>query len=122
MFSGTRLLELVIMEGINLSTYHHCLAKIICDLPFLVFYLGECDFCPSVSQLRGYIAALLDDNLIDNITIKQWVSVESSTPETYTKPVDLYCEKLKPVHTPLYHLSKRLTTSIAYQVELPENC
>ena len=42
---------------------------------------------------------LLDKNVIDNITFRQWLSVDRSTLETYTKPgdkvVDMFCEKLK---------------------------
>ena len=34
----------------------------------------------------------MDENLIDNITFKQWVAVDRSTLETYTKPVDEFVE------------------------------
>ena len=43
--------------------------------------LPKCFLAWSVSQLREDVAALLDDNLIDNITFKQWVSVDHSTLE-----------------------------------------
>ena len=48
-FSGARLLELAVLEGVDLSTYHHCLANIVCSPPLPVCYLGECNSCSSVS-------------------------------------------------------------------------
>ncbi len=55
---------------------------------------------PSISKFRDDLTTLLDENLIDNITFKQWVSVDRTTLETYTKPVDefvdMFCEKLRP--------------------------
>ena len=101
MFSEARLSEIVTPEGINLFTYHHCLASTLCNSPLPTCYLGECTSCPGVSKLRDDhdLTTLLDENLIDNITFKQWVSVDRSTLETYTKPVDefvdMFCEKLE---------------------------
>ena len=41
----------------------------------------------------------MDNNLVDNIVYKQWVSVDQSTPETINKSsddfVDTFCEKLE---------------------------
>ncbi len=86
-------------EGINFPTYQHCLARILCNPPLPICYLGECTACPGVSKLRDDLTTLLDENLIDNITFKQWVSVDRSMLETYTKPVDEFvdhfCEKME---------------------------
>ena len=99
MFLGARLSEVIAPESISLPTYHHCLAKILCNPPLPTCYLGECAFCPGMSKFRDDLTTLLDENLIDNITFKQWVSVDRSTLETYTKPVDefvdMFCEKLE---------------------------
>lgn len=58
--------------------------------------------CPDISKFRDDLTTLLDENLIDNITFKQWVSVDHCTLETYTKPVDeftdIFCEKLELLH------------------------
>ena len=41
----------------------------------------------------------MDNNLVDNIVYKQWVSVDQSTPKTISKSsddfVDTFCEKLE---------------------------
>ena len=61
--------------------------------------MNECTACPGISKLRDDITTLLDENLIEIITFKQWISVDRSTLETYTKPVDefvdMFCEKLE---------------------------
>ena len=36
----------------DLSTYHHCLAIIVCNPPLPKCYLGECDTCPDVMKLK----------------------------------------------------------------------
>ena len=99
MFLGPRLSEIDTPEGINYPTYHHCLASILCNPPLPICYFGECTSCPGISKLRDDLTTLLDENVIDNITYKQWVSVDRSTLETYTKPVDefveKFCEKLE---------------------------
>ena len=98
MFLGAGLSEMIALE-ICLPTYHHCLAKILCNPPLPTCYIGECAFCPGISKFKDDLTALLDENMIDNITFKQWVSVDRSTLETYTKPVDefvdKFCEKLE---------------------------
>ena len=42
---------------------------------------------------------MLDDNVIDYVTFKQWVSVDRSTLDTFSKPADefveFFCDKLK---------------------------
>ena len=92
----------LMMLGLKLSdlpTYHHCLAKILCNPPLPACYLGNCDFCPSILTLKEDLITSLDKSLIDHVTFKQWVSVDRTTLETYTKPVEefveMFCEKLE---------------------------
>ena len=89
MFIGAGLSSLFAPDGIFLPTYHHCLAKVLCNPPLSSCYLEECASCPGISKFRDDLATLLDENLIDSITFKQWVSVDRSTLETYTKPMDI---------------------------------
>lgn len=95
MMLGIKLSDLTTQSG----KYHHCLAQIICNPPLPRCYLGTCKYCPGISSLQDDLTILLDDNMIDTITFKQWVSVDRSTLETVSKPVDefidLFCEKLQ---------------------------
>lgn len=99
MFVGAKLSEITTPEGIEYATYHHCLASIVCNPPLPICFLGKCTSCPGLSYFRQNLTTLLDENLIDNITFKQWVSVDRSTLETHTKTVDefidVFCEKLE---------------------------
>ena len=99
MFLGARLSDITAPESISLPTYKHCLAKIICNPPLPTCYLGECSSCPGIAKFKNDLTTLLDENLIDDITFKQWISVDRTTLETYTRPVDefidIFCEKLE---------------------------
>ena len=52
-----------------------------------------------ISQLKDYLNDVMDDNYIDSIQYKQWVSVDRSTLETITKSaddfVDSFCDQIK---------------------------
>ena len=37
----------------EIPTYHHCLARIICNPPLSKCYLGECDACTGVAKFIG---------------------------------------------------------------------
>ena len=83
----------------DLPTYHHCLANIMCNPPLPKCYLGECDACPGIVKFKEELITLLDDNDIDQIIYKQWVSTDRSTLETCCASaeefVDTFCEKLE---------------------------
>ena len=83
----------------GLTNYHTCLAKMMCNPPLPICYLGECDYCPGIEKLKETLVTLLDENLIDSITYKQWTAVDRSTLETMMKSsdefVDSLCEKLE---------------------------
>ena len=95
MLEGAKLQELA---PSRLGTYHHCIAKMICNPPLPRCYLGECDCCPGVSKLNDQIVEVFDENLIDSITFKQWTTVDRSTLVTMTLSSDEFadtlCEKL----------------------------
>ena len=93
MILGAKLPELSSSE---FKTYHHFLARIICNPPLPQCHLGECDSCPGVEEIKEY---LIDHNMIENITFKQWTSVDRSSLETITMSADefteLFSEKLE---------------------------
>ena len=93
------MLQGVKLPHTTLASYHYCLAQILCNPPSPNCYLGSCGACPGVDKLRDDLVALLDENMIDNVTFKQWVSVDRSTLETYSKStdefIDMFCEKEK---------------------------
>lgn len=87
---------------VPLETYKDCLAMIICNPPQPVCYLNECDEfqdADPMSKFKKKLRKLIDDNMIDTITYKQWVSVHRSTLETVSNSsddfLDAFCDKLE---------------------------
>ena len=99
MLLGAKLPEVTAHIDVPLKTYHHCLAKMICNPPQPDCYLDKCDYCPGVTELKECLLTALDMNMIDNIMFKQWTAVDRSRLETFSMPsdefVELFCDKLK---------------------------
>ena len=72
----------------ELPTYHHCLARIMCNPSHPRCYLGECDACPGMDTLKQELLIQLDENVVDQIIYKQWVSTDRSTLETYVSQAE----------------------------------
>ena len=87
------------MQIPELPTYHHWLAKIMCNPPHPRCYLGECDACPEVEMLKEELFTHFDEIDIEQIVYKQWVSTDRSTLETFCSPVkkfvDTFCKKIE---------------------------
>ena len=98
MINGTSLRGLSKDSEILLDTYHSCLAQIICNPALPRCYLGCCQYCPGISKLKNHLQILLEENMIDEIVYKQWVSVDRSTLESICNSsddfVESFCEKL----------------------------
>ena len=94
-----KLTELTANREVHLKHYNHCIALVICNPPQPACYLRICQYYPGISKLKNYLNELMDDNYIDSIQYKQWVSVDRSKLETITKPVldyvDSFCDQIK---------------------------
>ena len=99
MMIGGNIFSLTAMEDPPLQTYDHCLAQIICNPPLPDCYLNRCPYCPGIATLKEKLKKLMDENLVDNIIYKQWVSTDRSTLETFSDSADDFveslCEKLE---------------------------
>ena len=92
MHLGAKLHELASSDDTPLATYHHCLARLICNPPLPECYLGACSMCPGVEALKEYLVTVLDENMIDTVTYKQWTAVDRSTLVTVSEPSDEFVE------------------------------
>ena len=81
MMMGGRISELSAQEDVPLN---HCLSQIICNPPQTTCYLGNCCSCAGVLGLKECLRKLMDENFVDTIIYKQWVSVDRCTLETLT--------------------------------------
>ena len=87
------------MQIPELPTYHHCLAKIMCNSPHPRCYLGERDACPEIETLKEELFTHSAETDIERIVYKQWVSTDRSIVEILCSPVeefaDTFCEKIE---------------------------
>ena len=69
------------------------------DVGVMRCYLGECDACPGIEELKQELLTQFDENDMDQIVYKQWVSTDRSTLETYLSQAeefaDTFCDKLE---------------------------
>ena len=70
MLLGAKLRELTANDDTPLEKYHHCLAKLICNPPLPKCYLGACNVCPGIEELKDHLIKVLDENMVDIITYK----------------------------------------------------
>ena len=80
MMLGVKLPDLTAQSDIPLSTYHNCLAQITYMQPTPTYMLFGC--LHFLSCITKDLIAIMDDNMIDNVVFKQWMSVDRSTLET----------------------------------------
>ena len=98
LFESIKLYDLETTDGLSVQSYQHCIAQAVCNPPMPSCYLGICEQCPGYSSVQTLLQNLFDDNMIDTVTFKQWVSVDRSSLETFSKTadefVDFFCDKL----------------------------
>ena len=87
------------MQIPELPTYHHCLAKIMCNPPHPRCYLSQCDACPEIETFKEELLTHFDEIDVEQIVYKQWVSTDRSTLETFCSPIeefaDTFCKKIE---------------------------
>ena len=58
----------------------------------------ECKECPGVAPIREIIEEAFEENFIENVTYRQWVSVDRCSLETLQKSnedfINVFCDKL----------------------------
>lgn len=94
MLIGGKIAELTKNDDVPLISYQHCLAAITCNPAQSECFLNECSNCPGPSKLIDHLRAIMEEEMVENITYKQWVSVDRTTLETVTKELDEYLDVL----------------------------
>ena len=92
MMLGAKLPDLTATDGTVFKTYHHCIAQVMCNPPLPECYLNTCNACPGIGTLKESLLAVLDDNMIDSVTYKQWTIVDRSTLKTTSNTSDEFVE------------------------------
>lgn len=94
MFSGGKLNKLTLPDSeIPLTNYKECIARVMCNPPLQTCFLNECDYCPKIEDFKNHLIECFEAEMIDNITYKQWITVDRCNFETFYKPVDEFVEE-----------------------------
>jgi len=74
MMAGGKVSDITV-NGVQLASYHHCLAQVQCNPPSLLCKERKCEECPKVSEFGEQILAEYDNREIDNIEYRKWTGV-----------------------------------------------
>lgn len=98
MILGGKLCRLTEGSNLPVGTYNDCLNAIVCEEPTTECYFNTCANCPGVKNIKQLLLTEMDNNGIDEVSYKQWVSTPKVTLETTIKNtldfVNDFCEKL----------------------------
>ncbi|XP_044583003.1 uncharacterized protein LOC123264021 isoform X1 [Cotesia glomerata] len=78
----------------SLKHYNDCLDMIICETPTEKCYLGGCNKCPGVDELSNILLTCFENQEIENVTYKRWVSKPRCSLETFIQPTEEFIENL----------------------------
>ena len=124
MLTGCNIPQLTMNDDSPIKTYKDCIARVVCNPSLPACHFGECQFCPGPETLKKYLQELLDTNDIDQITYKQWVSVDRTSLETVTKSsdnfIDSFFDKLKSLTRHSFVASQQSTFQKRLKNELKE--
>lgn len=76
-----------------LNHYTDCFNSVMCDNQSSECYLGTCKACPGVNALTDILRDIFDQNEIDTIIYKYWISKPRTSLETMSSSSDDFIEK-----------------------------
>ena len=94
MFNGMYIFHLTTDSDFVLWNYKDCLSQIICNPPSPECYLRKCVNCPGTENLVNNIWEIFKENTIEQVTYKQWVTVDHTNLKIIQSPVEDFLEKL----------------------------
>ncbi|CAH0558681.1 unnamed protein product [Brassicogethes aeneus] len=90
--------KLNILTNGNLKNYKQCIAKMLCNPSSIACNVGNCEYCPGVTEIHKMLQDSFDENFIEKVQFRQWVSVDRCNLETLEKTseefIDLFCSKM----------------------------
>lgn len=83
-------------EKLECEKNKHCMAKILCNPPAIDCFMKE---CPRDPAIREILQRCFQENMIEKVTLRQWISVDRCSLESLQKPsaefIELFCSKLE---------------------------
>ena len=75
-----------------LDMYKSCISKIVGNPPNKDCFLKKCDSYPSMKNFKDAIQVVLEEEFIEKITYKQWITFDRCSLETITKSTDDFAQ------------------------------
>ena len=72
---------------LNIKEESDFLFHMQCNPPSVSCCLGECDNCGDISDIKAHVESILEDECIDELKYKKWLTVDRAQLETILKPV-----------------------------------
>ena len=88
MMSNAMMEAMTAEEAVPLKHYGHALAMTMCNPALPSCHLGECLVCPGKEPLKDMLTKCFEENDVDEVEFKQWVSTDRSKLETMVQPID----------------------------------
>ncbi|KAL5491066.1 hypothetical protein EMCRGX_G016283 [Ephydatia muelleri] len=63
-----------------------------CNPPSIGCYFGSCNQCPGVGSLSSSLQAVMDENAIDTVELRQWTTTDRASLETRVLEVDEFID------------------------------
>lgn len=83
----------------NIKNYKDCFLKMMCNPPSIDCYFSNCVTCPGIDEIKKILEDGLEENLIETVTFRKWISVDRCNLETLQKTanefVEIFCDDLK---------------------------
>lgn len=81
-----------------LNNYNDCFQIIMCENPTPNCHFNKCEMCPGISELKNVLEELFNDNDIDTVSYKHWISNPRCTLETLMKDssefIEVFCDNI----------------------------
>lgn len=127
MMHGAKLNSLALVgDNATIKNWQDCLYQIMCNPPSPNCYMNNCKECPEKSHFEDLINQKFEDELIDSVTYKKWLSVDRCTLETVVKEKNEFIEefmeellKLKP-HSFIANMQKDYFNSVKSSLQAGE--
>lgn len=81
-------------NNLKISSYNDCLSRIICNPPTYDCYLQRCKMCPGCEPIIEELKQIFNNNMIDTITYRQWVTTDRCALETLQSSSEEFFDKL----------------------------
>lgn len=81
-------------EGNRVLTHQEVLAKVICEEPSNICYLGQCSDCPGSGPLKDTLEVNFNLYGVDHLKFKQWTKTDGSSMEDFHMSESEFIDKL----------------------------